>query len=83
LAPAARLQALYARGIRFAMKELPPQLFVGTYLEVDEVRYEGGDIRRLCESVDYPHARTALTIALARDIRLPRSELFHSAGEGA
>jgi hypothetical protein len=48
-----------ADAIRFAMEELPPQLLVGTYLEVGEVRFEGGDIRRLYESTDYPHARTA------------------------
>ena len=48
-----------ADAIRFAIEELPPQLFVGTYLEVGEVRYAGGDIRRLYESADYPHARPA------------------------
>jgi hypothetical protein len=43
--------------IRFAIENLPPQLLVGTCLEVDEVRYEGTEIRRLYDSADYPLAR--------------------------
>jgi hypothetical protein len=40
--------------IRFAIEDLPPQLLVGTCLEVDELRYEATEIRRLYDSVDYP-----------------------------
>jgi hypothetical protein len=46
-----------ADAIRFAIEDLPPQLLIGTYLEVDEVRYESSQIRRLYDSADYPLAR--------------------------
>jgi hypothetical protein len=46
-----------AEAIRFAIEELPPQLLAGTYLEVDEARYESAEIRRLYASSDYPLAR--------------------------
>lgn len=43
--------------IRFVIEELSPQLLAGTYLEVDEERYEGNQIRRLYENEHYPLAR--------------------------
>jgi hypothetical protein len=46
-----------ADAIRFAIEELPPQVLIGTHLEVDEERFQGKDIRRLYESAHYPHAR--------------------------
>ena len=46
-----------ADAIRFAIEELPPQFLSGTYLEVDEARYESKEIRHLYESIDYPLVR--------------------------
>jgi hypothetical protein len=46
-----------ADAIRFAIEEMPPQLLVTAYLEVDEARFDGAEIRRLYESDDYPNAR--------------------------
>ena len=45
--------------IRFAIEELPPELLIGTCLEVDEQRYDSGAIHRLYESADYPITRRA------------------------
>ena len=46
-----------ADAIRFAIEELPPELLVGAFLEVDGKRYSSGGIRRLYESSDYPLPR--------------------------
>lgn len=46
--------------IRFAIEILAPQFLLGTYLEVDEVRFEGAAIRRLYDSAAYPFARAAV-----------------------
>jgi hypothetical protein len=49
-----------ADAIRFAIEDLPPALLLGAYLEVDEERFGGDDIRRLYESPRYPLARRAV-----------------------
>ena len=43
-----------ADAVRFAIEELPPELLLGAVLEVDGVRYGGGDIRGLYDSADFP-----------------------------
>jgi hypothetical protein len=46
-----------ADAIRFAIEDLPADLLIGAFLEVDEHRYNSEEIRRLYESADYPLAR--------------------------
>jgi len=48
-----------ADAIRFAVEVLPPELLLGAYLEVEEMRFGGKDIRRLYASAEYPLARPA------------------------
>ena len=46
-----------ADAIRYVIEELPPDLLVGAFLEVDEERFDGKGIRALYDSADYPHKR--------------------------
>ena len=48
-----------ADALRFAIEELPPQLFQGAYLEVEEERFDSNEMRRLYDSADFPLARRA------------------------
>jgi hypothetical protein len=48
-----------ADALRFAIEELPPQLFLGAYLEVEEERFDSNEMRRLYDSAEFPLARRA------------------------
>jgi hypothetical protein len=50
-----------ADAIRFAIEDMPPQLLQTACLEVDEVRFDSQDIRRLYDSAAYPLARPAVS----------------------
>lgn len=50
-----------ADAIRYVIEEMPGHWLTGSYLEVDEQRYEGAAIGALYEAADYPlpRAKTA------------------------
>ena len=48
-----------AEALRFVIEDLAPRFFVGAYLQVEESRYQGAEIRRLYASSRYPLPRKA------------------------
>jgi len=49
-----------ADAIRFAIEDLPPKLLRGICLEVEEMRFDSTDIRRLYASAAFPLVRRAV-----------------------
>jgi hypothetical protein len=49
--------ASVAEAIRFAIEELPSDVLFGTVMEVNEERFDAGQIRKLYESKAYPLQR--------------------------
>jgi hypothetical protein len=46
-----------AAAIQFIIEDLPPSSLAGSFLEVDDRRYEGGAIRALYDAEAYPLQR--------------------------
>ena len=54
--------AAAGEAIRYAVEVLPASSFLGTFLEVNEERFNSNEIRRLYENVEYPLSRRGAAI---------------------
>src|SRR4249919_2948433 len=54
--------AAAGEAIRYAVEVLPVSSFLGTFLEVNEERFNSNEIRRLYENVEYPLPRRGAAI---------------------
>jgi hypothetical protein len=54
--------AASGEAIRYAVEVLPASSFLGTFLEVNEERFNSNEIRRLYENVEYPLPRRGAAI---------------------
>lgn len=46
-----------AQAIKYAVEELPPELLLGSALEVNDERFDGPGIRALYDNANYPLRR--------------------------